>query len=767
MNQNEPQRPAALSAGVIGRPLNRIEGHAKVTGAAIYPSDEPLTNPAFAYLVTSTIARGRIVRMNFDKARAVTGVLDILWRGNVGGEAKPPPAVGGRGKSTTTLESDQIWHIGQIIAVVVANTLEAAREAGHLIETVYQAEAPAATFGSAGAHVQALADATAKDARRHADIKVGDAQGTFGSAPVKVEASYSTPTQHHNALELFTTTCQWQGAKLTIYESSQFVHGLRAEVAGQLGISVDDVRIVSRHVGGGFGGRGGVTSRTAWIAIAARRLKRAVKLEATRKQGFTIATYRAETRHQVRLAADRDGRLLALLHESWEATSRPSTYTVSGTDTVGRLYTVPNISTKINVVQLDRNTPGYMRAPPETPYLFALESAMDELAYALKLDPVALRRINDAQRDSVRNLAYTSRHLNECFEEGARVFGWSGRAPEAGVMRDGEWLVGYGCAASSLHASIEASSVRITLTASGRVKVETAAHDFGNGTYTVIAQVAADRLGVPVDYIDVQLGDSDLPAAGYAAGSKHCSSVCNAVAKGCEQLREKIAAAASRAADSVFSGHDPATLQLRERQLRAADGASEPLEKAVARAGGRLETYAENIPPGAPPGGVAGLWQGRSASVAGTRLATEIRASFGAQFVEVRVHERTREIRVTRALGVYAAGTIINPVTARSQLMGGMIWGISAALFEQTEIDLKRATYTNDELGEYLVPVNADIVSIEVIMLPETDTAVNPLGIKGVGELGIIGMNAAVANAVFHATGIRVRDLPIRIDQLL
>lgn len=433
MNQSEPQRPAALTAGAIGRPLNRIEGHAKVTGAAIYPSDEPLTNPAFAYLVTSTIARGRIVRMHFDKARAVTGVIDILWRGNVGSEAKPPPAVGGRGKSTTTLESDQIWHIGQIIAVIVANTLEAAREAGHLIETVYQAEVPAATFGSAGAHVQALAEATAKDARRHADINVGDAQGTFGSAPVKVEASYSTPTQHHNALELFTTTCQWQGGKLTIYESSQFVHGLRAEVAGQLGISPDDVRIVSRHVGGGFGGRSGVTSRTAWIAIAARRLKRPVKLEATRKQGFTIATYRAETRHQVRLAADRDGRLLALLHESWEATSRPSTYTVSGTDTVGRLYTVPNISTKINVVQLDRNTPGYMRAPPETPYLFALESAMDELAYALKLDPVALRRINDAQRDSVRNLAYTSRHLNECFEEGARVFGWSGRAPQPGL----------------------------------------------------------------------------------------------------------------------------------------------------------------------------------------------------------------------------------------------------------------------------------------------------------------------------------------------
>jgi xanthine dehydrogenase YagR molybdenum-binding subunit len=309
--------------------------------------------------------------------------------------------------------------------------------------------------------------------------------------------------------------------------------------------------------------------------------------------------------------------------------------------------------------------------------------------------------------------------------------------------------------------------VRLSLTAQGRVRVEMAALDVGNGTYTVIAQVAADRLGVAIDDIDVQLGDSDLPAAGYAAGSKHCASVSNAVAKGCEQLRARIAQAATGASDGVFAGRDPATLQLRDGTLRGADGQTEALDKAVTRAGGRLEVYAEHIPAGAPADGVATTWQGRPATIAGTRLPHEIRAAFGAQFVEVRVHARTREIRVVRALGAYAAGTIINPVTARSQLMGGMIWGISAALFEQTELDLKRGTYVNDELGEYLVPVNADIGSIEVLMLPERDAAINELGVKGIGELGIIGMNAAVANAVYHATGIRVRDLPLRIDQLL
>ncbi len=755
-----------LVPGAIGRPLTRIDGRAKVTGSTLYPSDETVENPAFAYLVTSTIALGRIVRLHLDDARAVPGVLDILNYENMAGQAKPPPPVGGRGASTTTMESDRIWHHGQIIAVVIAETYQAAREAAQRVTVDYEELAPSATFDSLGAAAQSSAEATAKDSRPASDPAVGDASAAFAAAPVKVDAHYSTPTQHHNPIELPSTTCEWRDGKLTIHEASLFVHGLRAEVATQLGIDPEDVRVLSRFVGGAFGGLI-TTGRTAWIAIAARRLKRPVKLQATRKQGFTIATYRAETRHHVRLAATRDGKLQAVLHEGWEATSRPSTYSVSGTDTVGRLYASPNVWTKVNIVQLDRNTPGYMRAPPETPYLFALESAMDELAYALDIDPVELRRLNDTQRDSIRDLPYTSRHLNECFEQGAHAFGWNRRTPRPASMRECEWLIGYGCATTSLHASIQASSVRMTLTPQGRAKVETAAHDFGNGTYTVIAQVASDRLGIPVGNIDVQIGDSDLPASGQASGSKHCASVCNAVAKGCEQIRDRVAKVAVAAADSPFSGRDPATLTFSDGNLRGKDGKTEPLARAVARTGGRLEVYAENIPAGSSLGSLAGLWEGRSASVGGTRIPNEIRASFGAHFVEVRVHERTREVHVSRALGAYAAGTIINPVTAKSQLMGGMIMGISAALHEATEIDLKRASYVNDDLGEYLVPVNADIGSVEVIMISERDAEINELGIKGVGELGIIGMNAAVANAVFHATGTRIRDLPIRIDKLL
>ncbi len=758
---------ARLAPGAIGRPLTRVEGRAKVTGSARYPSDEAAANPAYAYLVTSTIARGRIARFRFDDARAVPGVLDVLSHENVGDQAKPLPPVGNRGGSTTTLESDKVWHFGQIIAVVVAETYEAAREAAHRVEVYYEVQPSSATFGSLGAVEQSIVEATSSQVRPQSDPKVGDAPTAFASAPVKIDASYSTPVQHHNPIELFTTICEWRDGKLTIHESSMFVHGLRADVAAQLGINIEDARVLSRFVGGAFGVSGVTTARTAWIAVAARRLNRPVKLEVTRKQGFTIATYRAETRHRVRLAAERDGRLQAVLHEGWEATSRPSNFTVSGTDTVARLYAAPNVWTKVNVVQLDRNTPGYMRAPPEVPYLFAFESAMDELAYALDIDPVELRRLNDTQRDPIKGVPYTSRHMNECFEQGAHAFGWQRRVAQPASMREGDWLIGYGCATSTLHASIQASSVRMTLTPQGHVKVETAAHDFGNGTYTVIAQVASDRLGVPIGNVEVQIGDTDLPASGQASGSKHCSTVCNVVAKGCEQLRVRVAKAAVEASDSVFAGRDPATLSLRDGALRGGDGNTEPLERAVSRTGGRLEIYAENVPAGSPPGSLAGLWQGRSTSVGGTRIPNEIRASFGAQFVEVRVHAHTREIRVPRALGVYAAGTIINPVTAKSQFIGGMIWGISAALHEATEIDLKHASYTNNDLAEYLVPVNADIGSVEVIMIPELDPSVNQLGIKGVGELGIIGMNTAVANAVFHATGMRIRDLPIRIENLL
>jgi xanthine dehydrogenase YagR molybdenum-binding subunit len=745
----------------IGQPTLRIDGRAKVTGRALYPSDEPVAHPAHAFLLTSSIARGRITGFEFDAARTVPGVRDILTHQNVGGEAKPPKMASG-GATTTTLESDQVWHDGQIIGVVVADTYEAAREAAFRVRVHYARETPAATFGSPGAEEEP------RDDGEHKDYAVGDAEAVFSAAAVTLDASYGTPTQHHNPIELFTTTCVWENGRLTIFEPSQFVYGLRANVAGQLGIAPERVRVVSKYVGGAFGSKGGATARTAWIAVAARRLGRPVKLVATRDQGFTIATYRAETRHRIRLGAETDGRLTALVHEGFEVTSRPSRYNVSGSETTARLYACPNIRTQVRITHADRKTPGFMRAPPETPYMFALESAMDELAGTLGLDPIELRRRNDTATDPVSGLPFSSRNLMACFDQGAEHFGWAARDPKPGAMRDGDWLVGLGCASAVYESNIAAASARVSLRPNGQARAAIAGHDIGTGAYTVVGMVVADRLGLDIGQVDVAMGDTLLPAAPLAAGSSHTASIANAVAKACEGLRDRIARAAATSNAGPLAGRDPATLAFSDGRLVAPDGAGEPLEDAVKRlSDGVVEVFAENIPEGSPPDSMAKLQAGTNPVLRGYKRADVAAYAFGAQFVEVRIHARTREIRVPRMLGAFAAGTIVNPIAAHSQFMGGMIWGLSAALLEQTEIDLNAARYVNDNLSEYHIPVSADVRSVDVLILPETDDRVNPMGIKGIGEIGIVGMNAAIANAVHHATGRRVRDLPIRIEHLL
>ena len=749
------------SARLIGKPATRIDGLAKVTGRARYPSDETVPNPAYAYLVMSSVARGRVAGMDLTAAKAVPGVLDILTHENVGGQVKPPLGPDQK-PTTTTMESDRIWHAGQIVAVVVADTYEAARDAAHRVTVRYAPETPSATFDSPGASTEPKA--ASPESRE--PVK-GDAASAFAAAPVKIDARYSTPTQHHNPIELFTTTCVWDGPRLTVYEPSQSMYGLKAAVAAQLGMDPANVRTVSRYVGGAFGSKGAPTSRTAWIALAARRLKRPVKLVPTRDQGFTVSTYRAETRHHIQLGANRDGRLTALVHEAWEATSRPSGYNVSGNETTARMYACPNIATKVNVTHVDRSTPGYMRAPPDTPYMFALESGMDELANALGMDPIELRRINDTQTDPVDGKPYSSRSLMKCFDQGAAKFGWSRRDPKPGSMRDGDWLVGFGCATSCYPSNIGPAAARLSLTPAGKANIQLAAHEIGTGAYTTIAIAVADGLGLRVSDVTVELGDSDYPPVPVAGGSNNAASTAHVAAKACEELRGRIAAAAVRNAASPFADADPASLRLVDGALVGPDGRREPLGKAVSRVGGRLEAHVENVPAGLPPDAAQGLYKGKTVMARGTGRKDVTAYAFGAHFVEVRIHRLTREIRTPRVVSAFAAGTIVNRLTAYSQFMGGAIWGLSSALHEVTEIDRRAARYVNTNLADYLVPVNADVAQVDVIFVPEEDTRVNPLGIKGIGEIGIVGMNAAVANAVFHATGKRIRELPIRIEDLL
>jgi len=717
-----------IDAGRAGR--GRLDARPKVTGAAHYAADIVVNNPAYAVLVTSAIAKGRIAKLKLDAARGVPGVLEILSYRDAKAVKRLKSILDTDESTIKPLASSKIWHDGQIIALVVADTFEAAREGAYQVEVTYAATKPSATFGSAGTKTEA-----ADEDNPH----TGHAVAALKSAAVTIDAEYETPAQHHNPMELFSTTCVWHNKKLTIYEPSQFVNGLRSSVADQLKIRYRDIRVVSKFVGGGFGSKGSATARTSLVALAARRLGRPVKLVATRDQGFTIGSYRAETWHRIRLGASRSGRLQALIHEGWELTSRPDAYFNGGTGTTCRVYAVPHVKSNVSIVHADRNMPGYMRAPAEFPYVYALETALDELAVKLRIDPIELRRMNDTMSDPISGAPYTSRSLMQCFDQAGATFEWRRRDPTPGAMRDGNWLTGLGCATAIYPTLMAPTAVRVVLHRTGDVLVEVAAHELGTGAMTVIAQIAAERLGVELTRVQVDLGDSSLPPGPMAASSATTASVCSVVLKACDAIAKRLNQA--RAGASLAAQFD----RLRRE---------------------RIEQYAEWIPRGLGPDTLKDLHRG-GVNFYGGATDDALMFAFGAQFVEVRIHALTREIRVPRMVGAFAAGRIVNERTARSQLVGGMIWGASSALHEQTVIDRKRARYVNDNLADYLVPVNADIGEVEVILVPEHDPAVNPAGVKGIGELGNVGTAAAISNAVYHATGRRIRKLPIRIEDLL
>ncbi len=719
-----PSNPRHGSNGppVLGLPHTRIDGPAKVTGAADFPGDVSLDGVAHAALVRSPMARGRITTIDETGARAVTGVLDILTCANVGDAVRSVKHVmaGGWANSTARpLASAEILYAGQIVALVVATSPEAAGEGAARLAITYERAPHAVGLDDAGVTSRPLAELRPT----HEDRRSGDVEAGVAAAFARVEADYATPVQHHNAMELPTTTCVWDGDRLTVYEPTRFVGALRHGLAAQLGIDAAKVRVVSHYIGGHFGSKLALSQHTVLAAIAARRLGRPVRLAVSRQDGFTIANHRTETRHRVRLGADREGRFAALSHTATTATSRFDLFAMEGTDVTTALYACPNIAAEERVAALDRNTPGPMRAPPEVPYLFALESAVDELAHALRLDPIELRRRNDTDRDPVTGHPFTTRPLMRCFDAGAAAFGWTDRPIEPGSRRDGEWLVGYGCAASARPVKAGPVGVRLTVHPD-RALVETAHHEIGNGLYTLLAMTAADRLGLPFERITVRLGDTDLPPAGISGGSSTTTSLVNALAQACREALER-----------------------------------------RAEAEGPISVTLYYLPSGAKPEDFERLERGQMKLV--TPPEGKLAWAFGAHFVEARVNVHTGEIRVARHLGAFAAGRILNPMAARSQLLGGMAWGLSSALLEATELDRASGAYVNVDLAEYLVPTSADIVAQEAITIEDDDPAVNPEGVKGLGEIGIIGANAAVANAVFNATGRRIRDLPIRLEQMI
>jgi xanthine dehydrogenase YagR molybdenum-binding subunit len=750
----------------MGQPVPRYDAVAKVTGKAEYAADMPLSRPAYAYLVTSSIAKGRIDGFDLAAAKRVRGVIDIVTYENAD-KLKQAKLFSNGGYASTTIQplsSPEIAHDGEIVAVVAADTFEAAREAAHTVKVNYSAATPTATFDSPGT---TSAPAKGQLAQFKEDPKVGDFASAFDQADVKLTAEYETPTQHHNPMELFATSCVWNGDSLTIYEPSQYVYGLKNGVAEQLGINPDQVRVINRFVGGAFGSKGSVTPRTAIIASIARRLGRPVKLVATRDQGFTIAAYRAETRHQIQIGASNDGKLTALRHEGAEISSRADPYAVGGTKTTTRLYACPNVESRVSIVRADRNTPGFMRSPPEVPYLFALESAMDELAVRLNMDPIELRRINDTMKEPIDGKPYTSRSLMACFDAGAKAFGWADRNPRPNSMSDGDWLIGYGCATTCYPTQMAPAAARVRLQRDGRTRVEIAGHEIGTGAYTVIGQAAANKLGVPLEKVSVFIGDSDLPPAPVAGGSNSTASTCSAVMMVCNQIRQRLFKALNPNESLVDKAKETVGVGQTASARRANSDAPLDLEHAFDALGvSAVEEYGEWKPDGAPADSFRAMHKGQMRMVGGDKMKDSIAYAFGAEFVEVRINRWTHEIRAPRMVGAFAAGHIMNPRTARSQLMGGLIWGMSSALLEATELDQRYARYVNDNLADYLVPVNADAPSVEVILVPEEDDHINPAGVKGLGELANVGTNAAVCNAIFHATGQRIRKLPVRLEDI-
>ncbi|HKN92984.1 MAG TPA: xanthine dehydrogenase family protein molybdopterin-binding subunit [Thermoleophilaceae bacterium] len=684
----------------IGTPLRRIEGREKVTGEARYAYEHQPENVAYAEGVQARIACGEIRSLDASEALAQPGVIAVIWKENA------PKLADDADAELALFQSRRVAYRGQYVAAVVADTPEAAREGQRLLQIEYDEEP----------HDVELRDDHPKlytpekvNPSFPAHVEKGDVEDALGSAAASVDATYRTPAFHNNAMEPHATVGLWQEGDLILYDSNQGAPAHRDAIAKVFDLPPERVRVISPHVGGGFGSKGTPRPQAVIAAMAAQMVGRPVKVAVTRQQMFAVTGYRTPTIQRIRLGADADGRLTAISHEVVEQTSTLKEFAEQTAVVTRVMYAAPNRRTTHKLARLDVPTPSWMRAPGECPGMFALESAMDELAIACGMDPIELRALNDTQADPEDGeTPFSSRNLVGCLREGAERFGWADRDPTPGVRREGRWLVGTGVASSTYPAYRRAAQASARAEADGSFVVKVGAADIGTGARTALTQIAADALSTSVDRVRVEIGDSALPKAGVAGGSMGTASWGTAVVRACEALRAKL--------------DDDAGLP-----AEAEADTSEEIEqqKKLARHG------------------------------------------FGAQFAEVRVDSDSGEVRVPRLLGVFAVGRIINPRTARSQFIGGMTMGMGMALHEESVMDVEFGDYLNRDLAQYHVPSCADVQSIEAAWLDEDDDELNPMGSKGIGEIGIVGTAAAIANAVHHATGKRVRELPIRLDRLV
>ena len=712
---------------VIGKPTNRIDGPLKTTGLAPYAYErhDVAANQAYGYVVGSAIAKGRISSMNLDAAKAAPGVLAIVTADNAGKLAK------GDFNTAKLLGGPAIDHYHQAIALVVAETFEQARAAAALVRVEY-------ARGKGAFELAAALDGAVKPPAvfgTEPDSGVGDFAGAFAAAPVQLDARYTTPDHSHAMMEPHASIAAWEGDKLTLWTSNQMIAWSVGDMAKTLGIPKENIRFDSPYIGGGFGGKLFNRADALLAALGAKAAKRPVKVALQRPLMINNTTHRPATIQRIRIGATADGKITAIGHESWSG-DLPGGGPETAVGQTRLLYAGANRMTAMRLAVLDLPEGNAMRAPGEAPGLMALEVAMDEMAEKLGIDPIRFRVINDTQVDPEKpSRPFSQRQLNECLTIGADKFGWSKRSAKPAATRDGQWLVGMGVAAAFRNNLNGPSAARVRLDKSGVVTVETDMTDIGTGSYTIIAQTAAEMMGLPLDKVVVKLGDSAFPVSAGSGGQWGANSSTAGVYAACVKLREAVAQKLGmNAIDAVFAD---GKVKAGRRSVALGDAAKngELVAEDVMQYGDLAEKYQQS--------------------------------TFGAHFVEVGVNAATGEIRIRRMLAVCAAGRILNPKAARSQVIGAMTMGAGSALMEELAVDKRFGFFVNHDLAGYEVPVHADIPHQEVIFLDETDPTTSPMKAKGVGELGICGVAAAVANAVYNATGVRTRDYPITLDKLL
>jgi xanthine dehydrogenase YagR molybdenum-binding subunit len=726
MEMNSPVGRNALDAeGVVGKPLDRVDGRLKVTGGARYAYETQQENVLYGFVVEASIGSGTIRSIDTRAAEKAPGVALVLTHRNA-----PAQGTGNHREAQPVLTGPEVTHYGQPVAFVVAESFEQARAAAYLVDLKYDRSSGKYALR---AHLKEARVPKPSDAPA-ADSDVGDFAGVFASAPVQLDVTYTTPLQSHAMMEPHATLAMWDGDRLILHTANQMLNQGQQAIAATLKMPVENVRLISPFIGGGFGGKLWVNADAILAAIAAQQLRRPVKIALTRQQIFHVTTHRSDTIQRLRLGTDRDGHIFAIGHDVFSG-NLPSEQTYEGAALQTRtLYAGPNRLTRHRLAPLDIPVASSMRAPGEAVGLMALECAMDELAEKLNLDPIELRIRNEPSEDPEKHIPYSSRDLIACMQEGARRFGWDKRNAKPGQVRDGRWLVGIGMAAATRGNPLRASKASVRLDPDGNATVRMAMTDIGTGTYTILAQIAAEMLGLPMERVRIELGDTSFPEAAGSGGSWGAGSSGSALFEACDALREKLAR---------IAGMDAETASFADGNIESGNR-SVPLTTLV---GSGLEADGE-IRPG--------------------RTARDFsQQSYGAQFAEVGVDEDTGEVRLRRMLGVFTAGRVLNAKTARSQAIGGMVFGVGAALLEAMTLDPRFGYFVNHDLAEYHVPVHADIPAIDAIFLAELDDKSNPLKSKGIGELGICGAGASIANAIYNACGARIRDYPITLDKLL